>query len=233
MTDPSSSSYAEIFDDPAHAADYRDGPARFMPGYGAMQRMAGVLLRERAGAKGNIFVHGAGGGAEIEAFARENAEWRFLGVEPAKAMLDEAAKNLQSLGARVSFHHGYAEDAPVGPFDGATSLLTLHFIEPEARRDTVGQLVRRLKPGAPFICAHVSFPQSAGDRDVWLDRHQAFSTASGMDPALAAEGRGVIADEIYALDPATDERILRDAGLRDVTAFYAAFTWRGWVGYAP
>ena len=28
------------------------------------------------------------------------------------------------------------------------------------------------------------------------------------------------------------KRVLREAGLRDVTAFYAAFTWRGWVAYA-
>ena len=29
-----------------------------------------------------------------------------------------------------------------------------------------------------------------------------------------------------------DEAILRDAGFTDVTPFYSAFTFRGWVGYA-
>jgi tRNA (cmo5U34)-methyltransferase len=34
------------------------------------------------------------------------------------------------------------------------------------------------------------------------------------------------------LDPRQDEAILRDAGFSDVSLFYAAFTWRGWVGHA-
>ncbi|MEO1151611.1 MAG: class I SAM-dependent methyltransferase [Pseudomonadota bacterium] len=232
MTDISSS-YTEIFDDPDHAAQYADGPARFMPGYEAMQRMVNVLLRERTPTDAQIFVHGAGGGAEIALFAAENPGWRFLGVEPAKAMLTEAAARLQPLGTRVAYHHGFAEDAPDGPFDGATSLLTLHFIDAEARRQTIAQIVRRLKPGAPFVCAHVSFAQDSAHRDQWLDRHQAFSTLSGMDPKHAAEGRSVISDDIFALDPQADEDILRAGGLTDVTQFYAAFTWRGWVGYAP
>ncbi|MEL7201127.1 MAG: methyltransferase, partial [Pseudomonadota bacterium] len=76
MTDISSS-YTEIFDDPDHAAQYADGPSRFMPGYEAMQRMANILLRERTPTNAQIFVHGAGGGAEIALFAAENPGWRF------------------------------------------------------------------------------------------------------------------------------------------------------------
>jgi tRNA (cmo5U34)-methyltransferase len=29
-----------------------------------------------------------------------------------------------------------------------------------------------------------------------------------------------------------DAEILREAGFRDVELFYAALTWRGWIGYA-
>ena len=34
------------------------------------------------------------------------------------------------------------------------------------------------------------------------------------------------------IEKAEDARILSEAGFRDVEMFYAAFTWRGWVGYA-
>ena len=34
------------------------------------------------------------------------------------------------------------------------------------------------------------------------------------------------------LTPEQDAQILREAGFHDVELFYAAFTWRGWVGYA-
>jgi tRNA (cmo5U34)-methyltransferase len=34
------------------------------------------------------------------------------------------------------------------------------------------------------------------------------------------------------LSPEEDEAVLRAAGFTGVEPFYAAFTWRGWVGYA-
>jgi tRNA (cmo5U34)-methyltransferase len=34
------------------------------------------------------------------------------------------------------------------------------------------------------------------------------------------------------LSPEADETILRAAGFSEVSLFYAAFTWRGWVAYA-
>ncbi|MEM7663844.1 MAG: class I SAM-dependent methyltransferase [Pseudomonadota bacterium] len=231
MAEPSDS-YTKIFDDPEHAAQYAGTPAAFMPAYQAMQQMAGVLIREAAPPNAQVFVHGAGGGSEIEAFARTNPDWTFLGVEPAKPMLDEARKRLGEFSDRVTLHHGYAEDAPEGPFDAATSLLTLHFLNAAEREKTVSEIVRRLKPGAPFVAAHCSFPQDPDHRETWLRRHRDFTIASGVDPEIAEKGRQTIANDIEVFDPETDEMILRDAGLSDVTLFYSAFTWRGWVGRA-
>ncbi|MDJ0939803.1 MAG: methyltransferase domain-containing protein [Woeseiaceae bacterium] len=222
--------FLELFEDPEHAARYADGPAKFMPGFRDMHRMAGVLIREYAPPNARVLVHGAGGGLEIEAFARENPDWTFLGVEPAKPMLDEAKIRLGDLNERVTLHHGYAEDAPAGPFDAATSLLTLHFLNAEERQKTVSEIVRRLKPGSPFVTAHCSFPQDSKDRDAWLIRHREFVVASGVDAEEAENARKDIAESLDVLDPETDERILRDAGLSDVTVFYTAFTWRGWFG---
>lgn len=54
--------------------------------------------------------------------------------------------------------------------------------------------------------------------------------ASDADAQLAEDGRKDISDRLEVYDPEVDEKILRDAGLSDVTLFYTAFTWRGWVG---
>src|SRR3546814_7647379 len=72
--------------------------------------------------------------------------------------------------------------APAGPFDGATCLLTLHFLDTEERIRTAAEIRKRLKPGAPFVAAHGSFPQGAGTRDRWLDRYASYAIASGGDP---------------------------------------------------
>jgi len=225
--------FQALFEDPEHAAQYADGPAQFMPGYFDVHRMTNVLLRERTEDNAHVLVHGAGGGLELEAFANRNPQWSFTGVEPAQPMLDEASRRLGPLNERVALHHGYIDDAPAGPFDAATSLLTLHFLDAEARKATVSQIVRRLKPGAPFIAVHCSFTQSPEARRLWLHRHRECAVAGGADPVKAEQGRASIDEKLPVLDPETDARLLGEAGLRDVTEFYAAFTWRGWVGYAP
>jgi len=56
----------------------------------------------------------------------------------------------------VSLTQGYIDEAPIGPFDGATCLLTLHFLSREERLRTLQEIARRLRPGAPLIVMHVS-----------------------------------------------------------------------------
>lgn len=232
MSDPSENPFVEMFDNPELAANYADGPAMFVPGFADIHRMTMVLLRERVGASADILVHGAGGGLELEAFARANPDWRFVGVDPAQAMIDEAEKRLAEASRRVQFHCGLINDAPAGPFDGATSLLTLHFLAADQRRQTVRAIVDRLKPGAPFIAVHCSFPQTEPARAAWLQRYREFAISAGAPPEMAETARQSVDDSIALLEPELDMQILREAGLQDVTSFYSAFTWRGWVGYA-
>jgi tRNA (cmo5U34)-methyltransferase len=147
-------------------------------------------------------------------------------------MLKLARQTLGPLGARVQLHEGLIDDAPDGPFDAATCLLTLHFLSGDERRRTEHEIRRRLKPGAPFVAAHSSFPQNEDERGLWLSRYAAFALGSGADPAQTEKMRAAVEAHLHLFSPDDDEAILRDAGFSDVRMFYAAFTWRGWVGYA-
>lgn len=220
------------FSDPQHVAKYAEGPPRFVPGFADMQKMAAILLAERAPAAARVLVLGAGGGLELKAFATAQPGWTFDGVDPSAEMLKMAAQTMGPLAPRATLHEGYIEDAPEGPFDAAACLLTLHFLGAEERLATVREIHRRLKPGAPFVAAHSSFPQGEGERLPWLSRYAAFAVASGADPAQAENARASVARHLNLLSPQEDEAILRQAGFSDVTPFYAAFTWRGWVAYA-
>jgi tRNA (cmo5U34)-methyltransferase len=219
------------FADPAAAAHYAEGPPRLVPGFADLHRMSGILLAERAPENARILVLGAGGGLELKAFATAQPGWSFDGVDPAGAMLQLAARTLGPLAPRARLHQGYIDDAPEGPFDAAACLLTLHFLDTGERRRTVSEIRRRLKPGAPFVAAHASFPQGE-DRARWVSRYGAFAIASGIDSARAEGARAAVEAHLNTLSPEQDEAVLREAGFSDVSLFYAAFTWRGWVGYA-
>ncbi len=220
------------FEDPDLVARYADGPRRFVPGFDALHRMTGLLLAERAPADARVLVLGAGGGLELKALADAHPGWRFVGVDPAAEMLRAAERLLGPDMDRVDLVHGYIEDAPAGPFDAATCLLTLHFLTPEERERTVRDIHRRLHPGAPFVAAHGSFPQGEGERACWLDRYAAFAISSGVEPEQAYGAREAVDANVAMLDPNQDEEILRAGGFGMVELFYAAFTWRGWVARA-
>jgi tRNA (cmo5U34)-methyltransferase len=193
--------------------------------------MSAILLTERVRDDGHVLVLGAGGGLELKAFAEAQPGWRFCGVDPSAEMLGLAERTLDALKSRVDFYQGYIDDAPTGPFDGATCLLTLHFLPEEERRRTVAEVHRRLKPGAPFVVAHHSVPQQDGEKEKWLSRYAAFAVASGVPAANMENAIHAISERLPLLSPEQDEGILRDAGFIDVDLFYAGFTFRGWVGY--
>ena len=83
------------------------------------------------------------------------------------------------------------------------------------------------------VIAHLSLPQGEGERALWLSRHAAYLVAAGMDPGKGGRDGSVAIDtRITQITPAQDKAVLREAGFSNVSLFYAAFSFRGWVAYA-
>jgi tRNA (cmo5U34)-methyltransferase len=178
-------------------------------------------------------VLGAGGGLELKRFAEAEPGWRFVGVDPSAEMLKLAEATLGPLNERVQLHEGYIDSAPLEPFDGATCLLTLHFIPAEERLHTLKALWQRLLPGAPLIVAHHSFPQAPAEKARWLKRYAAFAVDSGVPVADAERAIVAISEKLPVLSPEADAALMREAGFEGVELFYAGFSFKGWVGYKP
>jgi tRNA (cmo5U34)-methyltransferase len=224
--------FLKNFSDPEAVARYAEGPRRFVPGLEALHLMTGLLLAERTPTDARVLVLGAGGGSELKAMAEAHPRWRFVGVDPAAEMLRLAERSLGTLMDRVELIKGYIDDAPAGPFDAATCLLTLHFLAAPERERTVRRIHDRLRPGAPFVAAHASFPQDEGVRELWLDRYAAYPIAMGADPGQVGQARAAVAASLRSFSAEQDEAILRAGGFADPTLFYVAFTWRGWIAHA-
>lgn len=219
------------YDDPEFARRYAEGPGAFVPAYEYMQRMAAQLIRERIGNTGGVLVLGAGGGLELEAFASRCPQWTFIGVEPAEEMLKAAKERMLLVAAseRVDWHHGYIFDAPLGPYDAATCLLTLHFVPDDgAKERTLAEIRRRLKPGAPFVlvdlCIDLASPESA----ISLNRYRDFALESGADPEQVNATCGRLTNVLKMVSSARNEELLTTSGFVNVELFYAGLSWRGW-----
>lgn len=214
------------------ASAYREGPPTQVPGYESLHRMVSLLLAERCPPDGRVLVLGAGGGQEIKALAEAHPGWGFDGVDPSADMLALAGQVTEGYAARIAFHHGYIVDAPDGPFDAATSILTFHFISRDQRLETLKQLRRRLKLGAPLILVHLSFPQTEPERSLWIARHVAYGLANGTDSDRTRQAREAIGNRLTVLSPEEEVAMLQQAGFANTSLFYAGLSIRGWVTYA-
>lgn len=212
-----------------HARSYALATPRKVPGFDGLQRMVSQLLAESVPVKGRVLVLGAGGGLELKSMADAHPGWRFAGVDPSADMLEAARQIAAKHLARIELIEGYIDAAPLGPFDGATCLLTLHFVAAEQRLGTLRQIRRRLVPGAPFVVVHISFEQTEPERSRWISRHVVYG---GVSPEAAESARHAIATRLCVLSPEEDEAMLREAGFADVSLFYAGLSFRGWIGYA-
>jgi tRNA (cmo5U34)-methyltransferase len=194
--------------------------------------MVSLLLAERTPQDGRVLVLGAGGGQELKALAEAHSGWSFEGVDPSPDMLHLAEQVAGPHAARMRFHRGYIDGASDGPFDAATSILIFHFIPHDQRLETLRQVRRRLKIGAPFVLVHLSFPQAEPERSIWIDRHVAYGRSNGLEPAHAESARQAISSGLTILSPEEDAAMLRPAGFSNASLFYVGLSIRGWVAYA-
>ena len=223
MTQHKSSPFAN----PSAISTYVEEAPRKVPGLPDLHRMVMLLLAEHAPSTAHILIVGAGGGMETRSLAEAQPDWRFTGVDPSPAMLDLARRTLAPVADRVELLEGTIDQAPSGPFDGATCILTLHHIAREERLRTLREIRRRLRPGACLVVAEHSAP--GPDPERWMMRSVAFGDRAGIDWAKSLATARMMTERLPLLTPAEEEDLLREAGYVDVALFYAAFSFRGWV----
>lgn len=220
------------FSDPRAISGYAENATRRVPGLSDVHRMAALLLAESTPADGRVLVVGAGGGMELTLFAESFPGWRLDGVDPSAEMLGLAKSALGPLASRVQWHEGYIEAAPLGPFDAASCLLTLHFTTEAERYRTLCEVHARLKPGGVLVVMHYSISGNPAERELWLSRCAAFAIASGIDPEQARASVAAIGRQLPILSPEEDEALLRKAGFSDISIYYTGLAFRGWVAHA-
>lgn len=214
-----------------HGRGYLEGPPRQVPGFASLHRMVEMLLAERVPGDGRVLVLGAGGGMELKALADAQPSWTFDGVDPSADMLELARETVGPHADQVRLHLGGIETAPEGPFDGATCLLVFHFIDRTERARILAGLRQRLRPGAPLLLMHISFPQTEPERSQWIARHAAYGAPPGTDPAHLAAAREAIGTRLTVLSPDEDEAMLAEAGFENISLFFAGLSFRGWVSH--
>ena len=223
------------FANPEWVKQYTEqGPSAFAPGHAGLLQMIGVLLAESMPDDGQLLVVGAGGGLETRYLAGVESGWRFVGVDPAGAMLDLARAVAGPIaGDRLILLEGVVTDSPSGPFDAATCILVLGLVADDGGKLALLEEVRRrLRPGAPFILVDQCIDRSAPDVELRLNRYARFALRSGVDADTVANAKAAVGQLESIVSAARNEELLLEAGFHDAEVFYVGMAWRGWIAYA-
>ena len=221
--------------DPERVKTYIEkGPPAFTPGHAGMLQMVGILLDEGMPHDGQVLVIGAGGGLETRYLATVGPAWRFVGVDPAGAMIELARVVAKPVGGeRLTLIEGTVLDAPNGPFDAATCILVLGLVADDGEKLALLRETRsRLKPDAPFILVDQCIDRSASDFQLRLDRYANYARRSGVDADTVADAKAAVASSDTIVPAWRNDDLLREAGFHGLDVFYVGMAWRGWLAYA-
>lgn len=217
------------FQDSQCASAYDEGPPKFVPGYQALQKMTAVLLAESVPARAKVLVLGAGGGSELALFAQMQPGWDFVAVDSSKQMLDLAKARMaaQRTYGRVQWQEMPMSNTPAGPYDGSSCLLTLHFVADNGERlECLRHIHSCLKPGAPFMLAHLAVARST---EQTLERYAAFAQASGAQLEQIQMAQKQMLPHLHLISAEREVELLREAGFGEIEVFYQGFGWTGWA----
>ncbi|MEX1147046.1 MAG: class I SAM-dependent methyltransferase [Sphingomonadales bacterium] len=221
---------------PMPVADYRHFQ-QVVPGLEGLYRSIRAIMDASLPDRAHIMIAGAGGGREIEALGASPRAFRMTGIDPSSDMLAIAQTYADALDMkqRIQLVKGTVEDADKNEaFDAATSILVMHFLADDGAKARYLQCIReRLKPGAPYLHADVSFDnRHMFDRIapaiyehaliVGLPVHVAEGPAHHIGRMAFGDGPPTIISEARTLD------LFRKAGFRLVAPFFRGLWYAGW-----
>jgi len=199
------------------------------PGYEVLHELTGVVLGAHLGDEARILVAGVGLGREIEVLAGSHPKWRFTGFDPSAEMLGEAERRIAAadLEDRVTLVEGSVDAvAEAALFDGALSLLVMHFLPDSAgvgsKRSFLAGLAARLVSGAPLAIADIQGERGSDDLHRIMSAWRRWKLQAGMDPEDEEKGHRAIEHDLPFVTETRFRQLLQTTGFEPPLPYYRA-----------
>ena len=178
---------------------------------------------------------GAGTGAEILELGKINPSWRFLGVDPAKPMLDLAKEKIEAagLGDRVRLFNGFVADLPIGKlFDGATSTMIMHFVSDDGGKiEFLRAIAARVKSGAPFVLMDCHGDLAAPESELLVEAWKQQQILAGGNWDKVESGMKERMNTIHFVSSERIEQLLAEVGFHRIQRFFQNMMLGGWIAF--
>ncbi|MDP4534747.1 class I SAM-dependent methyltransferase [Alkalimonas collagenimarina] len=191
------------------------------------------LILQPAPARARVLCVGVGTGAEILSLAQSFPQWTFVGIDPAKGMLEVCAERLSQAGIldRCELIHGYVQDLPPGEhYDVVLSILVAHFVKREDRLGFYQAMWQRLSNNGFFVSAELSYDLNADGFPLILKNWQRVQALMGASADSLEKLPAVLREQLTIISPTDTEALLKQCGIAVPVRFFQAFMISGWYG---
>ena len=183
---------------------------------------------------------GIGTGADIIELAKNNPKRSFVGIEPAKAMLDECERKLEKAGVleRCTLFHGYLEEyekkheeeyESTDEFDAILCLFVMHFLKDLSKRSQMmASFAKKLKKKGTLIQTEISVDTASKEYDSLIKNWMATHALTGADEEKLKKIPEMIENTLGVISPKETERLLKENGFSLPIQYMQAFLIRGW-----
>ena len=217
------------------AAGYDERIRKTFPFYETIHTAINAVLRVYLGPESEILIVGAGTGAEILELGKTNPGWRFVGVDPAKPMLDLAKEKIEAAGLsdRVSLFNGFVGDLPIGKLcDGATAAMIMHFVPDDGGKiEFLRAIASHLKSGAPLILMDANGDLNAPESELMIEAWKQQQVLAGVKWDEVESGMKERVKTIHFVSSERIEQLLAEAGFHRIQRFFQNFILGGWIAF--
>ncbi|TGG91709.1 class I SAM-dependent methyltransferase [Natronospirillum operosum] len=190
-----------------------------------------ALVLQRAPARARVLCVGVGTGAEVLSLAQSFPEWTFVGVDPARGMLEVCGDRLEQAGVRerCELIQGYVQDVPEDEsFDIVLNILVAHFVKREDRPAFYQAMWQRLRANGFLVSAEISYDLSADAFPLMLKNWETVQSLMGASAESLDNLPVVLREQLAVISPAETAALLEQCGIDMPVWFFQAFMISGW-----
>lgn len=213
-------------------SDYDIKIRYLVPGYEAIFNIVLSLLYQELPEEANLLIVGAGGGSEVSVFGR-GSQWQLTGVDPSTEMLTAAARKVEALGLseRVSLIQGTLDQVPSSPlFSAATAILVMHFLPDDGSKLLfLKSIYQRLAIGASLFLVDFSGGRELKQFQKLLSAWKFYTVHTGAPLEFIEEQLAKVIPHFAIVPEKRVVELLNESGFVEISPFYKALMFNGWV----
>lgn len=212
---------------------YDKNNAAFRPVFDNIKVLNSIILKDLP-KDARILSVGIGTGEDIINLGEQNPGWTFVGVEPAKSMLDKCRSKLEKKGLldRCTLHNGYLDSLNSSEkFDAVICLFVLHFVKGlDAKKKMFCSFSNYLNNDGILIMTEISVDIKSCEYSQLIENWKGTHALTGASEEALSKVPEMIEEVLGVIPPEKTAELLKDSGFPIPIAYFQSFLIRGWYG---